>query len=504
VVSLDEAWEAAGAESEARESSGVRAENLAYVIYTSGSTGTPKGVAMTHDAVVNLISWQIRESCLPTGARTAQFHSFSFDVSCQEMFSTWGSGGTLVLIAEEDRRDVSKLLQVLTEMAVERLFLPPVALQQLAEAPVDQMLPKYLRQIIAAGEQLKITDPIARLFRKLKTCVLHNQYGPTESHIVTEFKLPASVDHWSISPPIGRPIDNTQMHLLDGQLQAVPVGVPGHLYIGGVALARGYLGRPQLTGERFIPDPLGTKPGARLYMTGDLARYLADGNIEFLGRIDNQVKVRGFRIEPGEIEVVLRRNPAVHDAVVVVREQSPGNQRLVAYLVPERDSTPSTTELHTFLKDTLPEYMIPSTFVLLGSLPLTPSGKVDRRALPTPDHQRPTLERAFVPPRNPVEQSLAEIWTSVLGLQQVGVHDNFFELGGHSLLATQVVSRVRSTLEVELPLRSLFESPTIALLAVEITCVRVKQIDDKDLARLLTELEQLSEEETHTILSEEA
>src|SRR5215212_2362064 len=310
VLCLDEVE---GSEGE-YEPSGVNADNLAYVIYTSGSTGVPKGVAMSHGAVANLILWQIEEAELGEGAKTAQFHSFSFDVSCQEMFSTWCSGGTLVLITEDDRKDVNQLLRTLFDTGVARLFLPPVALQQLAEAPVDRPLPKSLKHVIAAGEQLQITDPLIGLFRRLENCALHNQYGPTESHIVTEFPLPLSPDEWKKAPPIGRPIANTQMHLLDEQLQQVPIGVPGQLYIGGVAVARGYLNRPQLTADRFMPDPLSDQPGERVYRTGDLARYLPDGNIEFLGRVDNQVKVRGFRIEPGEIESVLRRHPAVQEA----------------------------------------------------------------------------------------------------------------------------------------------------------------------------------------------
>jgi hypothetical protein len=271
------------------------------------------------------------------------------------------------------------------------------------------------------------------------------------------------------------------------------------LYIGGVCLARGYLNRPDMTAERFIPDHLSNQPGARLYRTGDLARYLADGNIEFLGRIDNQVKVRGFRIEPGEIEATLRRHPSVQEAVVVVRGQD--DKRLIAYLISDHDPPPSTTELIRFLGETLPAYMIPSIFVFLDALPLTPSGKVDRRSLPAPDQQRPTLEHVFVAPRTPVEQILAEIWTSVLGLQQVGINDNFFELGGHSLLGTQIVSRVRSLFEVELPLRCIFESPTIALLALEITSLKLKDIDNRELDLLLREVEQLSDEQARVFLS---
>ena len=288
----------------------------------------------------------------------------------------------------------------------------------------------------------------------------------TETHVVTQFSMPLATAEWKQSPPIGIPIANTQVHLLDEKLQRVPIGVPGQLYLGGVGVARGYLDRPELTAERFIPDPWSTRPDARLYRTGDLARYLADGNIEFLGRADNQVKVRGFRIEPGEIESVLRLHPAVQDVVVVVRGQE--NKRLIAYVISEHDSSLSATELIRFSGEMLPAYMIPSAFVFLEAFPLTPSGKMDRNALPEPDHKRSELEPAYVAARNIEEELLAGIWSQVLGVERVGINDNFFALGGHSLLATQIISRIRDTFRVELPLRRLFEQPTIAGLAASI------------------------------------
>jgi acyl carrier protein len=272
--------------------------------------------------------------------------------------------------------------------------------------------------------------------------------------------------------PIGRPIANTQVYLLDPHLQPVPIGVPGELYIGGHGVARGYLNRPELTAERFIVDPFRDEPQARLYKTGDLARYTSDGHIEFLGRLDHQVKLRGYRIELGEIEAVLTQHTAVRESVVLAREDVPGARGLVAYIIPRQAPPPTTRELRSFLQAKLPNYMVPSTFVMLAALPLTPNGKVDRRALPAPDQERPLLEEAFVAPRTPVEEALAGIWADVLGLTQVGIHDHFLELGGHSLLATQIIARLREAFQVELPLRSLFEAPTVADQAEYIETVR--------------------------------
>ncbi len=616
VICLDSDWDLIAQESEENPASSATPDNLAYVIYTSGSTGTPKGIAMSHRPLYNLLSWQLKNWSLPGAARTLQFAPISFDVSFQETFSTWCSGGTLVLISEEMRRDAVRLSRFLADEGVERLFLPLVALQHLAETTDGQAAsPTALGEVITAGEQLQITGPVVRLFGKLKRCTLHNQYGPTESHVVTAFTLAGSPGDWPALPPIGRPIDNTQIYLLDKHLQPVPVGIPGELYIGGDSLARGYLNRPELTAERFIPNPFaapapsparrgtegkadippslsgrgrgrvasrperdsvpeagsfsgvpaptppsipplsgggvggvdaplsgggvggvdvplsGRRTGgvsSRLYKTGDLARYLPNGDIEFLGRTDHQVKIRGFRVEPGEIEVVLAGHPALREAVVLVQDAervpgrggaSSGGRRLVAYVVPKEDegrktedeSAPSIAprpsslvgDLRAFLKEKLPGYMIPSAFVVLEALPLTPSGKVNRRALPAPSGARPELETAFVAPRTPVEEELAAIWAQLLGVEQVGVHDNFFELGGHSLLATQLISRLRETFQVELPLRSLFEATTVADLAVVIAQRQVEQEDDAQVTQLLAELEQLSEDEVQEMLADE-
>jgi len=303
------------------------------------------------------------------------------------------------------------------------------------------------------------------MFKQLKDCKLHNQYGPTESHVVTALTLSGPADEWRALPTIGRPIANTEIYIVDRHLQPVPVGVPGELYIGGDGLARGYLNRSELTSEKFIANPFSDDPTARLYKTGDLARYLGDGNIEFLGRIDHQVKVRGYRIELGEIESVLNEHADVSESVVVAREDEPGDQRLVAYLVGRESETPSISELRGFLKEKLPEYMVPTAFVVLEKLLLTPSGKVDRRALPAPERSRLDLEDKYQPPRTPIEEMLAAIWADILGLEQVGIRDNFFELGGHSLIATRVMARVSDTFDTRVLLRDFFERPTVAELA---------------------------------------
>ncbi|MDB6019360.1 MAG: hypothetical protein JWR19_3849 [Pedosphaera sp.] len=450
--------------------------NLAYVIYTSGSTGKPKGVAMEHRPLVNLIWWQLKNSTLGKADRTLQFASLSFDVSFQEIFSTWCSGGVLVMIDEALRRDSIRLAQFLHQQNIGRLFLPYVALNQLAEAMADgATVPMSLREVITAGEQLRTTPGIIALFEKLGNCTLHNQYGPSESHVVTALTLVGPPASWLALPSIGRPIANTQIHLLAEKLAPMPAGEPGELYIGGDCLARGYLHQPELTSERFIADPFSPRPGARLYKTGDLARLLPDGNIEFLGRMDQQVKIRGYRVELGEIEAVLAQHPAVRECVVAAREDIPGQKRLVVYVVVQPGGKVVLGELRRFAREKLPDYMLPSACVLLAAVPLTPSGKINRLALPAPDLDRPELEEEFVAPANPIEEQIGAIWREVLNLKLIGVRDDFFELGGHSLLIAQVISRVRETCKVELPFSSLFDAPTIAALAEGIMAGRWSQ-----------------------------
>jgi amino acid adenylation domain-containing protein len=467
VLSFDEIGGEAGCEPTNNPETASLSANLAYVMYTSGSTGRPKGVAMRHRSLTNLMHWQSRATVLTEPVRTLQFASLGFDVSCQEILFTLSSGGALVLTSEDTRRDAAALLRLLDEASIERVFLPFVALQHMAEVAADRNVvsSRQLREVITAGEKLQITPQIRRFFSMLDCCVLHNQYGPTECHVVTAHTLNREPETWVALPPVGRPIDNTAIHILDRRGQPAPIGVAGELYIGGTALARGYFNQPGLTAERFIPDSFSIEPGQRLYRTGDLARYQPGGDIEFLGRVDQQVKIRGILIEPGEVEAALAQHPEVREAVVLAREDSPGKRIMVSYVVPARNPDVNLNDVRRFLTNKLPDYMIPSAFVILEALPLLPNGKLDRRALPAPERGGLQQEDEFVAPRNHIEETLAGIWAQVLGISQVGIYDNFFDLGGHSMLATRAMSRIHEAFHTELPLRHLFEQPTVSALA---------------------------------------
>jgi amino acid adenylation domain-containing protein len=464
--------------------------NLAYVIYTSGSTGSPKAVAMPHRALANMLNWQMARSDVHAGDRTLQFASLSFDVCFQEIFSTLCAGGTLVLIGEEERRDPKLIWQLLEHTKVNRLFLPYVALQQLAESARQIVkLPSSLREIVTAGEQPYATSQMVEMFERLD-CAFYNQYGPSETHVATELKLSGPASLWPFRPAIGRPIQNLTICLLDNYRQLVPIGIPGEIYIGGVALARGYLHRNNLTAERFLPDPDGaTQVGDRLYRTGDQARYLSDGSIEFLGRLDNQIKVRGFRIEPAEIELTLCQHPSVSMAAVVAHPDGLGELRLVAYIKLMPQSSATVEDLREHLGTSLPEQMLPAIFMFVDSMPLTSTGKLNRNALPKPENLTVATGSIFVAPRTPIEENLAKAWCELLALESVGVLDNFFDLGGHSLLATRVVSRIRDVFHVDLPVRALFETPTIEGLALAIVQASVEKEDEDEVQRLLTALE---------------
>lgn len=474
VISLDGHCAQIAKEDATHTVTGAKADNLAYVIYTSGSTGEPKGVAMSHRPVSNLIAWQSKRSVVGAGGRTLQLTSLSFDVSVQEIFTTLCTGGVLVLVTDHLRRDTKALLELIELESIERIFLPFSALQQLAEMALrERIVPICLREIVTAGEQLRITPQISALLHQLDACSLYNQYGPTETHvIVTSFCMQGPPEDWPDLPPIGRPIANAQIHILDQQLHPVPIGDIGELYIGGVCLARGYLNQPALTTERFVANPFSTRPEARLYRSGDFGRYLPDGNIEFSGRVDEQVKIRGFRIELGEVEAALNRHTSLRQAAVIASTDAVGDRRLVAYFVPDPKHTVSTSELRQFLSLRLPDYMVPSVFVSLSTLPLTQNAKLDRKALPPPEFTRPTLSSHFCPPGSSVELALTTIWQEVLGLDQVGVNDDFFELGGDSLKATRVLARVGARLQMELSHKTFFELPTIAEIAEHIQAKR--------------------------------
>ncbi|WP_456439958.1 amino acid adenylation domain-containing protein [Caldithrix abyssi] len=475
-------------------------DNLAYVIYTSGSTGRPKGTLLGHRGLCNLFQAQQAAFNIRPHSRILQFSSLSFDASVWETVMALLNGATLVFTSQENLVTGQGLHAVLKDQKITAVTLPPSVLAVLPEEPLPE-----LRTIITAGE--KCTSDLVQRWGKGRQFV--NAYGPTETTVCAS--MYETDPQAPIEPPIGKPIDNFQLYVVDQHLMPVPVGVPGELCIAGVGLARGYLNRPGLTAERFVANPFSKKAGERMYRSGDLVRWRSDGNLEFLGRIDHQVKLRGFRIELGEIEAILTGHPKIRDAAALVREDTPGHQLLVAYYVTEDGDSLVSGELKSYLKEQLPDYMVPAVFVHLKKMPLTPNGKVDRKALPKPDQQR-DVSSAYVAPRNESEQTLAEIVGELLNLQKVGVHDNFFDLGGHSLLATKFMSRIREKFNVELPLRILFEKPTVAELAkaieeqqsapAEETITRVER-EEKSLEELLTELDQLSDEEVKRLLDDE-
>ncbi len=505
IICLDKDREIIKSQNSENLANQVIADNLAYIIYTSGSTGKPKGISLAHRPLINLLQWH--NSTLLTGVRTLQFASLSFDASFHEIFATWLSAGTLFIAFDELRVDVIKLGKYISAQSIEKIILPVVVLQQLAEFvgefdvdPLHIKMFQDLQEVTTTGEQLQITKPIINFFKALKYCSLYNHYGPSETHVVTALKLSQNPDEWSYHPPIGTPIANTQIHILDSHLNPVPIGVIGELYIGGVSLARGYLNRPDLTNERFIPDPFAKETGSRLYKTGDLARYLLNGNIEYLGRIDHQVKVRGFRIELGEIEAVLNQHPDVNKAVVLAQADTTNQQRLIAYIVSNQTLQEATSNFHSFLQQKLPEYMIPSAFIFLKSLPLTPNGKIDRQALLNINLDDYLFKANFIAPRTAAEKVIANIWKQTLGVNQIGIYDNFFALGGHSLLATQVFFKLNKIFQVELSLSQLFQTPTVAGLLEVIT----QQLGGDDvvenIAQILMEIQQFSPEEVKKML----
>lgn len=436
--------------------------NLAYIIYTSGSTGKPKGVMLTHGGLVNYIAAAVKLYGLRPGDRLLQFSSISFDIAIEEVFPTWAAGATLVLRSGTFSLAGSDFLHFARQRKLTVLSVATAYWHELVHELSESgaALPESLRLVIVGGEKAQIQA--LETWRKIVGGRVRwlNTYGPTETSVIaTSYEPPASGP--LPSPlPIGRPIGNVRVHILDRNLQPVPVGIPGELHIGGPGVARGYLNHPDLTAAKFVRDPFSSDPAARLYKTGDLARYLADGEIEFIGRRDFQVKIRGFRVELGEIESALARHPAVREALVVAREEGLNNKRLVGYVVPAEGSIPDLTALRKFLKKRLPEYMVPSDFVVLDEFPLTPNGKVDRKALPAPAPSVVTADH-HVGPSNPVEAQLAAMWEEILAKRPIGVRDNFFDLGGHSLLAVRLMRRIEQNFKRKLPLTTLFEAPTI-------------------------------------------
>lgn len=442
------------------------AQNLMYLVFTSGSTGRPKGIALCSRTIENIVGWQLAHSPVP---RTCvQFSSIGFDVSFQETFVTLLSGGALVLADERDRQDPDLLMDLLSRHAVERMYLSPGLLHQLAHAWAGRPPAKKLalKELHVGGEPLRLTPEVRRFLGHLDGAALDNQYGPSETHHATTNVLSGDVAQWPAAPSIGRSISNVSGYVLDDFLNPVAVGPRGELYISGDGLARGYVGQPGLTAERFVADPFSTVPGARMYRTGDLVRWTAEGKLEFLGRADHQVKIRGYRIEPAEVEAAFAAHPDVQDVAVAAHQGPDGGYQLTAYLVPTTGvALPTVRDLRAFVRARLPEYMLPGSLVELAALPLNRNGKVDRAALPRPSAVRRDAADSYVAPSNAQEVTICEIWAEVLGLADIGIDDNFFELGGHSLLATQIVSRLRQAFEVALPLRVIFDHPTVRQLA---------------------------------------
>ena len=463
-----------------------------YVIYTSGSTGRPKGIAMGHSALANLLQWH-RQSLEPGEAcRTLQFAALSFDVAFQEIFTTLTGGGTLVLIDEWTRKDFRALLTFIIDKRIGRLFIPPLVLHGIAEAVSEsETPPPELRDIFVAGEQLRVEVDVKKWLVGASSPRLHNHYGPSETHVVTALTLQGHSQEWPTLPPIGRPIRNVEIYILNAALQLVPVGLPGEVYIGGDALADGYLGRSDLTAERFLADPFNTLVGARMYKTGDVGKWNPDGTVEFLGRNDEQVKIRGHRIELGEIESRLVSQTGVAEAAVIAKQDTHGRKRLVAYFTLREGFSVGPEQLRDGLAQQLPEYMVPSAFVRMERLPLTPSGKLSRRQLPVPDKDA-YVEDKYISPQGEMEELIAEVWNEALHVGRVGRDDNFFMLGGHSITAMQVISRIRAILPIQMSVRLLFDFPALRDFSAELERIQEEELlaelaEGGDSVRLLVE-----------------
>lgn len=459
----------------------VTPSDLVYVIYTSGSTGRPKGVQITHYSLLNLIFWHQHAFEVTSADRASQVASPAFDATGWELWPYLTMGAQVIIVDEETRVSPALLRDWLVNQAITISYLPT----PLAESVINLAWPAQtsLRYLLTGADTLRAYPSPELPFAFI------NNYGPTESTVVATYGRVLPTVHADMPPSIGRPIWNTQIYILDEQLRQVPIGTPGELYIGGTGLSLGYFNHPDLTNGRFIPHPLSEKPGELLYKTGDLARFLPDGQIAFMGRADYQIKIRGYRIEPDEIMVVLRKHPSVQSSLVIARGDSPGDKRLVAYLVLVPGVNVTASSLRETLSEYLPEYMIPSAFVILPVLPVTSNGKVDRAALPAPDATNTLRDEDIVAPRTPTEEHVARIVTTLLNLETESIDENFFMLGGHSLLGTQIIAQVSETFGVNLPLRSLFEAPTIRLLAAEIE------------ERVIAKLDSMSEDEVLQLLN---
>lgn len=456
-VCLDSDWTEIAKEPADNPPLRANARNLAYVMYTSGSTGKPKGVSIEHRSIVRLVK---NTDYVDFGeAETFLLYApISFDASTLEL---WGSllNGAKLAIAPPSKLSTKELGELIESRGITTLWLTAALFHQMVDEHPDVL--QNVKQLIAGGEALSVRH-VEKMIANLGNRKLVNGYGPTENTTFTTCHAMTTKSRIGRSVPIGVPISNTQVFILDKRLQPVPTGVHGELYVSGDGLSRQYLNRPGLTAEKFIPNPFSPEPGARMYKTGDKVRFLSDGTIEFLERYDHQVKIRGYRIELGEIETTLAQHPQIKDAVVLCREDVPGDKRLVAYTVVENKESFKITALRQYLKERLPAYMTPAAFVFLDALPLTSNGKINRDKLPEPEFQRPDSRNALASPKTETEKKIVQIWNEVLRLDAIGIHDDFFELGGHSLLAAQVINRIRGIFDLEIPLSRIFEHPTIS------------------------------------------
>lgn len=496
VLALEE--ELIGAQSKDNPQSEATHESLMYVIYTSGSSGRPKGTLVTHGNASRLFAaareyFDFNESDVWT-----LFHSVAFDFSVWEMWGALLYGGQLIIVPKQIGVQPQAFHDLVNARGVTVLNQTPSAFKQFMHIEATSKgKSSTLRYVIFGGEALDAAT-LKNWFKghDENGPQLINMYGITETTVHVTFKKVTVQDVvGNTSRSIGRPLCDMQAWIVTESSSVAAAGEMGELYIGGAGVARGYHNRPALTAERFLPDPFASGEGQRLYRTGDLARYLANGEIEYVGRADQQVKIRGFRIELGEVEAVLGQHPGVSSAVVTPREDVPGEKRLVAYVTVPDPTGPSVSDLRKFLKDSVPEYMVPAAFVVLEKMPLTPHGKIDKRALPVPGRGRPDLEEPYVAPRNLMEEALVRIWCEALGVDEIGVNDNFFDLGGHSLLGIELIARVRDDFQAPIPLQALFDAPTVSRLAAEVLRWQAEQCDAANVAEVLAELEAVSEGE---------
>ncbi len=504
VFELDTERPSLDLESQSNPSSGTTGDNLAYIIYTSGSTGQPKGVMVQHRGLVNYLTWCLKNYAVAEGQGAPMHSPLTFDLTVTGLFAPLLAGRKVVLLSENQGMDsLSATLGAGDGFSFVKLT--PAHLEALNQLLPTSKAAGCARVLIVGGEAL-YGENLEFWQRNAPATRIINEYGPTETVVGCCVYETTAADVKPGPVSIGHPIFNTQVYLLNSDLQPAPVGATAEIFIGGAGLARGYLKRAELTATRFIPHPFSTAAGARLYRTGDLGRYLPDGEIQFVGRVDHQVKLRGYRIELGEIEVALSAHPAVREIVAVIREDSAAEKRLVAYLVPVMPEwTPGVEELRGYAKERLPEYMIPAAFVWLEKLPLTAHGKVDREELPAPEQGKPELVATYVGPSSSTEEILVGMWAEVLGIERVGVNDNFFELGGHSLLATRIIAQVNQAFQVELPMHRLLEMPTVAGLAIAIVdSLALSTVNNEEAARVLAELEQLSDEEAEAMLADQS